>query len=188
MFSRELTVIGSRIGLRYSSAAIIPDAIYRRRHSPAVKAGFHLRDWQYKNKFFYPTASNYNSTLLRASRSVGDRYLGMVEAAGSIPALSIVFRRFSVLWYCCVLLFSALLRMAGADMRHDTVFVLWSFLSPFLSRPHPIIFPVREARAQAISADPTVHEYCLTDSWSFGLIRSEFRRIFVRFWPFAVAR
>lgn len=91
MFSRELTVIGSRIGLRYSSAAIIPDAIYRRRHSPAVKAGFHLRDWQYKNKFFYPTASNYNSTLLRASRSVGDRYLGMVEAAGSIPALSIVF-------------------------------------------------------------------------------------------------
>ena len=91
MFSRELTVIGSRIGLRYSSAAIIPDAIYRRRHSPAVKAGFHLRDWQCKNKFFYPTASNYNSTLLRASRSVGDRYLGMVEAAGSIPALSIVF-------------------------------------------------------------------------------------------------
>lgn len=94
MFSRELTVIGSRIGLRYSSAAIIPDAIYRRRHSPAVKAGFHLRDWQYKNKFFYPTASNYNSTLLRASRSVGDRYLGMVEAAGSIPALSIVFSAF----------------------------------------------------------------------------------------------
>ncbi len=33
--------------------------------------------------------------IRRAGRSVGDRYLGMVEAAGSIPARSISFTFFS---------------------------------------------------------------------------------------------
>ena len=48
-----------------------------------------------KQNYIYSTKSNIFRQSQRAGRSGEDRYLGMVEAAGSIPAQSTHFRYFA---------------------------------------------------------------------------------------------